>query len=92
MADSVLRGWMRMVEASIRGAWGIDLRGYLGVRDSSRVLGWWKLVDFLMARFLFAYDCHLVNCVRHTRRTARQRLVLARLKKFKGFLHREGQP
>jgi hypothetical protein len=81
-----------MVEASMRGAWGIDLRGYLGVRDSSRVLGWWKLVDFLMARFLFAYDCHLVNCVRHTRRTARQRLVLARLKKFKGFLHREGQP
>jgi hypothetical protein len=81
-----------MVEASMRGAWGIDLRGYLGARDSSRVLGWWKLVLFLMARFLFAYDCHLVNCVRHTRRTARQRLVLARLKKFKGFLHHEGQP
>jgi hypothetical protein len=28
-----------------------------------------------MARFLFAYDCHLVNCVRHTRSTARQRYV-----------------
>lgn len=33
----------------------------------------WKLVFFLIARFLFAYDCHLVNCARHTRRTARQR-------------------
>lgn len=35
----------------------------------------WKLVLFLMARFLFAYDCHLVNCVRHTRSTARQRYI-----------------
>ena len=83
IADSVLRGWMRMVDASMRGAWGIDLRGYLGARDSSRVLGLrgisrcrfqrprgtyrWKLVLVLMERFLFAYDCHLVNCVRHTR-------------------------
>lgn len=33
----------------------------------------WKLVLVLMARFLFAYDCHLVNCARHTRSTARQR-------------------
>lgn len=41
----------------------------------------WKLVLFLIARFLFAYDCHLVNCARHTRRTARQSMVLTRLKK-----------
>ena len=30
---------------------------------------------FLMARFLFAYDCNLVNCAHHTRSTARQRYV-----------------
>lgn len=30
---------------------------------------------FLIARFLFAYDCHLVNCAHHTRSTARQRYV-----------------
>ena len=35
----------------------------------------WKLVFFLIARFLFAYDCHLVNCAHHTRKTARQRYV-----------------
>jgi hypothetical protein len=39
-----------------------------------------------MERFLFAYDCHLVNCVRHTRRTARQSMVLTRLKKDQGSL------
>jgi hypothetical protein len=39
MADSVLSGWIRTLEASMRGAWGTDLRGYLGARDSSRVLG-----------------------------------------------------
>jgi hypothetical protein len=43
MADSVLSGWMRTVEASMRGAWGTDLRGYLGARDSSRVLGLWHV-------------------------------------------------
>jgi hypothetical protein len=32
-------------------------------------------VFFLIARFLFAYDCHLVNCAHHTRSTARQRYV-----------------
>jgi hypothetical protein len=43
-------------------------------------------VEVLMERFLFAYDCHLVNCVRHTRRTARQSMVLTRLKKDQGSL------
>ena len=27
---------------SIRGAWGMDLRGYLGLRARRRVLGRWK--------------------------------------------------
>jgi hypothetical protein len=35
----------------------------------------WKVVLFLMAFFLFAYDCHLVNCAHYTRSTARQRYV-----------------
>lgn len=34
---------------SIRGAWGTDLRGYLGSRESRRVLGRWKETE---VRFL----------------------------------------
>lgn len=33
---------MTVRKASIRGAWGTDLRGYLGSRASLRVLGRWK--------------------------------------------------
>jgi hypothetical protein len=43
MADSVLSGWIRTLEASMRGSWGTDLRGYLGARDSWRVLGLWAV-------------------------------------------------
>lgn len=35
---------------SRRGAWGIDLRGYLGDRDSWRVFGRWNVVDVRILR------------------------------------------
>jgi hypothetical protein len=44
-APSVLRGWMMTLCSSRRGAWGTDLRGYLGARESWRVLGRWKVVE-----------------------------------------------
>ena len=37
--DTIVLNW------SIRGAWGIDLRGYLGSRERRRVLGRWKETD-----------------------------------------------
>ena len=42
MADSVFSGDTIVRNWSIRGAWGIDLRGYLGLRGRRRVLGRWK--------------------------------------------------
>lgn len=35
---------------SRRGTWGIDLRGYLGVRDSWRVFGRWNVVEVRILR------------------------------------------
>jgi hypothetical protein len=48
-------------------------------------------VDVLTDRFLFAYDCYLVNCAHHTRRTARQRLILTRLKSSREAYAAEGR-
>ena len=45
IADSVLSGWMMILAASRRGCKGIDLRGYLGERESWRVFGRWKVVE-----------------------------------------------
>jgi len=35
----------------MRGAWGIEVRGYLGVRGSRRVLGRWKETEVRDLRF-----------------------------------------
>jgi uncharacterized membrane protein HdeD (DUF308 family) len=42
IADSVLRGYWMVRNWSMRGRWGTDLRGYLGLRASLRVVGRWK--------------------------------------------------
>ena len=39
IALSVLRGWMITLWASSRGSWGIDLRGYFGDLERTRVFG-----------------------------------------------------
>lgn len=39
--------------ASERGAWGIDLRGYLGFRANCKVLGRWKETEVRTLRILF---------------------------------------
>lgn len=41
--------------SSRRGAWGIDLRGYLGARLRVRVLGRWKVVEYLALTFLWEW-------------------------------------
>jgi hypothetical protein len=45
-----------------------------------------NVVLVLMARFLFAYDCHLVNCAHYTRITARQRCVSDTTQEHQGRL------
>jgi hypothetical protein len=45
-----------------------------------------NVVLVLIARFLFAYDCHLVNCAHYTRRTARQRYVSDTTQEHQGRL------
>jgi hypothetical protein len=44
--------------SSRRGAWGIDLRGYLGARDRTRVLGRWKVVERRTLVFLCEWTCN----------------------------------
>lgn len=53
MADSVLRGKRIVLKASIRGAWGIDFLGYLGLRANCNVLGRWKLTEVRTFLILF---------------------------------------
>ncbi len=48
---------MMILCSSRRGAWGIDLRRYLGVRESWSVLGRWKLVVFRTLRLAWALSC-----------------------------------
>ena len=42
--ETMVRNW------SIRGAWGIDFRGYLGLRERRRVLGRWKETEYRTLR------------------------------------------
>lgn len=57
MALSVFNGCTMTLEASRRGTWGIDLRGYLGARESVRVFGRWKLVLVRTLRTLCELTC-----------------------------------
>lgn len=54
IALSVLRGWIITLWWSSRASWGTDLRGYLGVRESWRVLGRWNVVLRRTFRVLWA--------------------------------------
>src|SRR4051812_32253892 len=54
-APSVLRGWTMTLCSSSRGAWATDLRGYLGARDSCRVLGRQKVVE--VRTLVFLWEC-----------------------------------
>lgn len=58
IALSVFNGWMMTLEASRRGWCGIDLRGYLGARDSWSVFGWWKDVLVRTLRVLCELTCY----------------------------------
>jgi hypothetical protein len=51
MADSVAKGWMMVLNSSIRGAWGTDFLGYLGALASRRVLGRWKETEVRIFRW-----------------------------------------
>lgn len=42
---------------SSRGSWGTDLRGYLGERESWRVLGRWNVVVVLTLRAFLLLTC-----------------------------------
>lgn len=57
IALSVFRGWMMILCSSRRGTWGMDLRRYLGERESWRVLGRWKLVEVRTLRLAWALSC-----------------------------------
>lgn len=46
---------------SRRGWWGTDLRGYLGERESWRVLGRWKVVEVRTLRALCAWNCSVYH-------------------------------
>ena len=52
IADSVLRGDMMALYWSIRGAWGIDFRGYLGSRGRWSVRGRWKETEWRTLRLM----------------------------------------
>lgn len=45
-----------MRNSSMRGAWGIDFRGYLGLRARRRVLGRWNETEVRV----FLWPCELV--------------------------------
>ena len=67
MADSVLRGWSRILCWSMPiCSLGMDLRGYFGARERRRVLGRWKVAESLTLRTLCELTC----------RTGRQRCIL----------------
>jgi hypothetical protein len=57
IALSVFNGCTITLLASRRGTCGIDLRGYLGERESVRVLGRWKVVLVRTLRTLCELTC-----------------------------------